>query len=419
MTAPIEHRLRLDVAQGFRERLIGWLGRSAAPRDRGLYLADCRAIHTCFMRFPIDVIFVDRGGLVLAVSSGLGAWRSAVCLDAYAAIEAHEGFVAERSLRPGDRVGFEPCGEGLFQLEEEPVMRECSQISRSPVGTAQPGKGWVAAVLLLALALSACSTLDPTGEWRGLDRAGSVVARVGPAEHSAASAAASRVGPVAPAERVTKPVSELEAQSVAASNPSVAPSEGATGTPVVGPGPMIQARTGKTQDADITLEGLYMRAEAHYRNRQHEQARRDFERVLARDPRALHAWFRMGNLHHAQGDLTAAVQAYREAIELTPQNPIEHDSREKSLANLAIISLEQARVALERLGDRQASGAARDRAQALSPLFEERQATLQAELSRFAPRPAQSTSVLREGRPGDRGTSFVRTESYPAPTAVR
>lgn len=116
MTRPIEHNLRLDVVRGFRERLIGWLGRAQAPRDRVLCLADCRAIHTCFMRFPIDVIFVDRGGRVLKVSSGLRAWRSAVCFGAYAVIEAHEGFVAERSLRPGDRVRFESCGEDLFQL---------------------------------------------------------------------------------------------------------------------------------------------------------------------------------------------------------------------------------------------------------------------------------------------------------------
>jgi uncharacterized membrane protein (UPF0127 family)/tetratricopeptide (TPR) repeat protein len=407
VTATVEHRLRLDVAQGFRERLIGWLGRSAAPRDRVLYLAHCRAIHTCFMRFRIDVIFVDRSGLVLAVSSGLRAWRSAVCFDAYAALEAYEGFVAERSLRPGDRVRFEPCGEGLFQLEEEPVMQECSESSRPSVDAARPGKGWVAAALLLAVALSACSTLDPTGEWRGLDRIDSNVARVDSTGPSGTSPAVSRVDSVTPA------------QPVAVSNVYGGPSEGTTGAPAVGPGPSIQTSTGKTQDAGISLEVIYMRAEAHYRNRRHEQARQDFERVLARDPRALHAWFRMGNLHHARGDLTAAVQAYRKTIELTPQNPIEHDSREKSLANLAIISLEQARVALEGLGDRQASDAARGRAQALSPLFEERQAALQAELSRFAPRPAQPTSLLREGRPGDRGAPILRIESHPPATSAR
>ena len=286
-------------------------------------------------------------------------------------------------------------------------MLKHSEISRPSADPVQPGKRWVAAALILALALSACSTLDPTGEWRGLDRADPIVARVDSTKPSGTSPAVSRVDSVTPT------------QPVAVSNVSGGPSEGTTGTPLVGPGPSVQSSAGRKQDFSIDFEALYMRAEAHYRNRRHEQARQDFDRVLARDPRALHAWFRMGNLHHARGDLTAAVQAYRKAIELTPQNPIEHDSREKSLANLAIISLEQARVALERLGDRQASDAARGRAEALLPLFEERQAALQAELSRFVPRAAQPTSVLREGRPGDHGAPFVRMESHPPATEVR
>jgi uncharacterized membrane protein (UPF0127 family) len=104
----VEHAVRLDVAKGVWGRLIGLLGRSQAPRDRALCLVGCSAIHTCFMRFPIDLIFVDRCGGVLKVVEGLRTWRAAHCPGAFAAIEAYEGFITERGLRPGDRLRLDP-----------------------------------------------------------------------------------------------------------------------------------------------------------------------------------------------------------------------------------------------------------------------------------------------------------------------
>ncbi len=100
----VEHVIRLEIVRGVWGRLIGLLGRSQAPRDHALCLVGCRAIHTCFMRFPIDVIFVDCCGDVLKVVKGLGTWRAAHCPGAFAAIEAHRGFITERRVRLGDRL---------------------------------------------------------------------------------------------------------------------------------------------------------------------------------------------------------------------------------------------------------------------------------------------------------------------------
>lgn len=239
----------------------------------------------------------------------------------------------------------------------------------------------VAANLMIAAALSGCGTLDPTGEWRGLDRIEAAAAPVR-AQPDAAPAAAAVPTMAAPSQTDR-------------------------------PGSRVARETGES------VESLYSRAEGHYRARRHDEAHRDFEKLVTRDPRALHAWFRLGNLHHARGDLTGAVHAYRKAVDLAPGNAIEHDSREKALANLAIIGLEQARVALDRMGARQSSEAARGRAEALAPLFEQRQAAVQAELARFSPRATQSMEPARIGRPGDPGGSVFRIESQPPGNSSR
>src|SRR5205823_4786866 len=55
----------LEVADGLWSRFWGWqFGRSAAP-GVGLLLVPCASVHTFFMRFAIDVLLLDRGGVVL------------------------------------------------------------------------------------------------------------------------------------------------------------------------------------------------------------------------------------------------------------------------------------------------------------------------------------------------------------------
>jgi tetratricopeptide (TPR) repeat protein len=253
-----------------------------------------------------------------------------------------------------------------------------------------PVRAAMAAGLLAAAILSGCGTLDPTGEWRGLDRL----------EAAGAPARVQSVVAQAPVPALATAAPEASAVvSVAASDRAAT---------IRGDRP--RSVSGETAES---LENLYARAEAHYRGRRYEDAHRDFERLVSREPRALHGWFRLGNLNHARGDLTAAVYAYRKAIDLVPGNAIEFDSREKALANLAIIGLEQARVALEKLGERQASEVARGRAEALAPLFDQRQAAVHAELARFSPRATQTMEPARLGRPGDSGSPVFRVESHP------
>ena len=82
----------------------GLLGRDGLARGHVLVLAPCNSIHTFFMRFAIDVAFVDRDGQVLAVREALRPWRLALELRAFAVFELAAGALALTNTRRGDRL---------------------------------------------------------------------------------------------------------------------------------------------------------------------------------------------------------------------------------------------------------------------------------------------------------------------------
>lgn len=63
------------VAEGFFPRLLGLMFRRDLQAGEGLLITCCNAIHTCFMRFPIDVAFLDRDGAVVRIVRNIKPWR--------------------------------------------------------------------------------------------------------------------------------------------------------------------------------------------------------------------------------------------------------------------------------------------------------------------------------------------------------
>ena len=97
----------VEVAVTRSARRRGLLGREALPPSSGMLLAPCSMIHTAFMRFPIDVIFIDCEGEVTRVVRRLGSWRAAGSLQAYATIELAAGALDGCDVAAGDRLYFE------------------------------------------------------------------------------------------------------------------------------------------------------------------------------------------------------------------------------------------------------------------------------------------------------------------------
>lgn len=89
-------------------RRKGLLGRTSFPPGSALFIAPSNAVHTFFMRFAIDVVFVAKDGRVVKVCRSLAPWRMACALRAYATIELAAGALASSDLAVGDRLLIAP-----------------------------------------------------------------------------------------------------------------------------------------------------------------------------------------------------------------------------------------------------------------------------------------------------------------------
>ena len=94
----------LVIAGGPLGRMRGLLGRESLPHGEGLLLRPASSVHTAFMRFAIDVVFLDADGCVLHVAERLEPWRAAGCRGARAVLELASGECERRGVRPGDRL---------------------------------------------------------------------------------------------------------------------------------------------------------------------------------------------------------------------------------------------------------------------------------------------------------------------------
>jgi uncharacterized protein len=96
----------LQGAFDSKTRRKGLLGRDSLPARTGLVIAPCSSIHTFFMRFTIDVVFVARDGRVVKVCRHFRPWRMAAALSAFAVIELPAGSLDESPIVPGDSLAI-------------------------------------------------------------------------------------------------------------------------------------------------------------------------------------------------------------------------------------------------------------------------------------------------------------------------
>ncbi|HEX6131429.1 MAG TPA: DUF192 domain-containing protein, partial [Actinomycetota bacterium] len=89
---------RCTVADRAPARMRGLLGRKGLPSGEGLLLRPAGSVHTAFMRFPIDVVFLDRELTVVDVVPALPPWRTAARRGAKAVLELAAGEASRRGL---------------------------------------------------------------------------------------------------------------------------------------------------------------------------------------------------------------------------------------------------------------------------------------------------------------------------------
>jgi len=109
-------------------RRKGLLGRDSLDEGSAMVIAPTSAIHTFWMRFPIDVLFVSRNGVVVKVRRALPPWRAVVGFRAFAVIELPAGTLGSDDVRVGDMLAVAPAAE----VAEVPAMARVGSGLRSP-----------------------------------------------------------------------------------------------------------------------------------------------------------------------------------------------------------------------------------------------------------------------------------------------
>lgn len=90
------------------ERMVGLLGTDALAPGRGMVIEECWAVHTFFMKYPIDIVFADRALRVTALRRALPPWRMAASLRAASVIELGAGTLEGLDLAVGETLEFRP-----------------------------------------------------------------------------------------------------------------------------------------------------------------------------------------------------------------------------------------------------------------------------------------------------------------------
>lgn len=103
---------RCEVPKSSFARARGLLGRSGLEPGDGMLIDAAPSVHMFFMRFPIDVVFLDRDWKVVRVVHGLRPWRVAGARRAVAALELPAGSAAEAGIEEGDVLSLEEPAAG-------------------------------------------------------------------------------------------------------------------------------------------------------------------------------------------------------------------------------------------------------------------------------------------------------------------
>jgi uncharacterized protein len=98
---------RCEVPRGTFARMRGLLGRNGLEPGHGMLIDSAPTVHTFFMRFAIDVVFLDRDWKVVGIRHALRPWRVAGARRAVAALELPAGTATSVGVAEGDVCALE------------------------------------------------------------------------------------------------------------------------------------------------------------------------------------------------------------------------------------------------------------------------------------------------------------------------
>jgi hypothetical protein len=93
-----------EVADTSEKRRTGLLKHERLDPGQGLWIVPCESVHSFFMKFAIDLVYLDRNKKVRKVRHRMVAWRLSACLSAHSILELPAGAVAASGTEAGDQL---------------------------------------------------------------------------------------------------------------------------------------------------------------------------------------------------------------------------------------------------------------------------------------------------------------------------
>jgi hypothetical protein len=94
----------IDIAETSAARRTGLLKHHKLDAGAGLWITPCESVHTFFMKFAIDLIYIDRKRRVRGIVRALRPWRMSICLPAHSVLELPPGTIDRSNTQKGDEL---------------------------------------------------------------------------------------------------------------------------------------------------------------------------------------------------------------------------------------------------------------------------------------------------------------------------
>lgn len=96
-----------DLADTSAKRRTGLLKHSDLKPGEGLWIVPCESVHSFFMKFTIDVLYLDRDRKVRGMRQRMKPWRLSACLPAHSVLELPAGMIEQTGTQKGDQLSLE------------------------------------------------------------------------------------------------------------------------------------------------------------------------------------------------------------------------------------------------------------------------------------------------------------------------
>ena len=97
----------VEIADSSEKRRVGLLKHDRLPPGEGLWITPCESVHTFFMKFPIDLVYLDKKRKVCKVRHRVPPWRLSMCLTAHSILELPAGTAEQTGTLKGDVLTIE------------------------------------------------------------------------------------------------------------------------------------------------------------------------------------------------------------------------------------------------------------------------------------------------------------------------